>query len=104
MSETLTIPFSLWQDIVEDEEDGWTIESRRHVRNSRWEEHSAIVVSRENKFLIREYWRGKWSEPLTEMVAFQYPDDSEPVTLRRVYPVEKTITVIEYLTDDELSD
>lgn len=84
---------------VDAEWGGWRLERVERLRDSDWYSNWKVVVSRENEWLVREYYRGKFRRGLTDHIR---ANDLPPATLSftEVHPVTRTITVTEYLSSD----
>lgn len=108
INETMMIEGDLWKRLAFEgalgEIEGFRVEEQRTLGRHRWHEVIDMVVSRENEWLVRSYWRGVFLKGLTELQEHEGFD--HPVTLERVYPQSEVVTktVRVWRTGEELAD
>lgn len=104
MTET-TVRLDVWQTLavlpVGRQLDGWRIEQRTVLPDtSPWRVNHEMVVSSEDKFLIRRYWRAVYSDSPAGVSAPVNADGV--VVLREVIPQDRGEAVV--FVDEELVD
>lgn len=87
-------------DQVDPEYGGWRLELTERLRDDDWYSHWRIIVSREDEYFSRNYYRLKFRRGLTEPVHANenYPTE---MTLTQVYPVTRMVAMTEYVTNPE---
>lgn len=88
---------------VDEEYGGWRLEQETRLDDDDWYSHWVMVVSREDEFLVRRYYRGRFKYGLTDWVRAEH-DWPATLTFTEVHKRTRTITttVTDYLTDREL--
>lgn len=86
---------------VDEEWGGWRLEQETRKDDDDWYSHWVMVVSREDQWLVRRYYRGKFRRGLTEFVRAEQSYLQE-LTFTEVYPRRRTVTVTEYKASTEI--
>lgn len=87
-------------DQVDEEYGGWRLEQTERLSDDDWHSHWKVVLSREDKFYVRRYYRGRFKWGLTDVIRAdgRYP---EAIWFTEVQPHRRMVEVTEYLTSGE---